>query len=42
LWTLYWRGDARLRERIEAELRPPGQPKVKQKKEVPAPELLQA
>jgi hypothetical protein len=28
LWTLYWRGDARLRERIQDELRPPGQPKV--------------
>ena len=40
LWTLYWRGDARLRERIEDELRPPGQPKVKQKKEVPAPDTV--
>ena len=23
LWTLYWRGNAQLRERIEDELRPP-------------------
>ena len=38
LWTLHWRGDARLRERIEDELRPPGQPKVQQKKEVAAPD----
>jgi hypothetical protein len=36
LWTLYWRGDARLRERIEDELRPPDQTKVKPKREVVA------
>ena len=35
LWTVYWRGNAQLRERIEDELRPQGQPKVK-----PARELL--
>jgi hypothetical protein len=40
LWTLYWRGDARLRERIADELRPPDQPKVKQKKELPAPDTV--
>jgi hypothetical protein len=37
LWTLYWRGNAQVRERIEDELRPPGQPKVKPKKELPDP-----
>jgi hypothetical protein len=40
LWTLYWRGDARLRERIEDELRPPDQPKVKPKREVAAPDTV--
>jgi hypothetical protein len=40
LWTLYWRGDARLRERIEGELRPSDQPEVKQTKEVPAPDTV--
>jgi hypothetical protein len=40
LWTLYWRGDARLRERIEDELRPSGQPKIKPKKEAPAPDAV--
>src|SRR5262245_26177777 len=35
LWTLYWRGNAQLRERIEDELRSPEQPKVKPKKELP-------
>jgi hypothetical protein len=40
LWTLYWRGDARHRERIEDELRPPDQPKVTAKKEVPAPDAV--
>jgi hypothetical protein len=40
LWTLYWRGDARLRERIEDELRPPDQPKVKPNKQVPAPDTV--
>jgi hypothetical protein len=29
LGTLYWRGNAQLRERIEDELRPQDQPKVK-------------
>jgi hypothetical protein len=37
LWTVYWRGNAQLRERIEEELRPPDQPKVKPKKELPDP-----
>jgi hypothetical protein len=37
LWTLYWRGNAQLRERIEDELRSPEQPKVKPRKELPAP-----
>ena len=37
LWTLYWRGNAQLRERIEDELRPQDQPKVKPKKELPDP-----
>ena len=37
LWTLYWRGSAQLRERIEDELRPPEQPKVKPKRERPDP-----
>jgi hypothetical protein len=31
LWTLYWRGSAQLRERIEDELHPPEQPKAKPK-----------
>src|SRR5215472_15300639 len=35
LWSLYWRGNAQLRERIEDELRSPEQPKVKPKKELP-------
>lgn len=37
LWTLYWRGSAQIRERIEDELRPPDQPKVKPKKGLPDP-----
>jgi hypothetical protein len=37
LWTVYWRGTAQLRERIEDELRPQDQPKVKPKKELPDP-----
>jgi hypothetical protein len=37
LWTLYWRGNAQLRERIEDELRPQDQPRVKPKKELPDP-----
>ena len=31
LWTVYWRGNAQLRERIEDELRPQDQPKVQAK-----------
>jgi hypothetical protein len=37
LWTVYWRGHAQLRERIEDELRPQDQPKVMPKKELPDP-----
>ena len=37
LWTVYWRGNAHLRERIEDELRPQDQPKVKPKNELPDP-----
>lgn len=37
LWTVYWRGNAQLRERIEDELRPQDQPKVKPNKELPDP-----
>jgi len=37
LWTVYWRGNAQLRERIEDELRSPDQPKVQPKKELPDP-----
>jgi len=37
LWTVYWRGNVQLRERIEDELRPQDQPKVKPEKEVPDP-----
>jgi hypothetical protein len=37
LWTVYWRGNASLRERIEDELRPQDQPKVKPKKDLPDP-----
>ena len=37
LWTLYWRGNAQLRGRIEEELRPPEQPKVRPAKELPDP-----
>jgi hypothetical protein len=37
LWTVYWRGNAQLRERIEDELRAQDQPKVKPKKELPDP-----
>jgi hypothetical protein len=37
LWTVYWRGNAQLRERIEDELRPQDQPKVKPKKDLPDP-----
>jgi len=37
LWTLYWRGNAQLRERIGDELRPQDQPVVKPKQERPDP-----
>ena len=37
LWTLYWPGNAQLRERIRDELRSPEQPKVKPRKELPDP-----
>jgi hypothetical protein len=37
LWTVYWRGNAQLRERIEDELRPQDQRKVKPKNELPDP-----
>jgi hypothetical protein len=40
LWTVYWRGTAQLRERIEEELRPPEQPKVRPKKELPNPDAV--
>jgi hypothetical protein len=40
LWTLYWRGNAQLRERIEDELRPPEQPKVQSRKELPDPDTV--
>jgi hypothetical protein len=40
LWTVYWRGSAKLRERIEDELRSPEQPKVKPKKELPDPDTV--
>ena len=40
LWTLYWRGNAQLRERIEDELRSPEQPKVKPKRELPDPDTV--
>lgn len=42
LWTVYWRGTAQVRERIEDELRPPEQPKVKPKKQVPDPAAILA
>jgi hypothetical protein len=40
LWTLYWRGNAQLRERIEDELRPAERPKVRPKKELPDPDTV--
>ena len=42
LWTLYWRGSAQLRERIEDELRPPEQPRAKPKQELPDPDTVLA
>ena len=40
LWTLYWRGTAQLRERIEDELRPPERPKISPKNEQPDPDAV--
>jgi hypothetical protein len=40
LWTLYWRGNAQLRERIEDELHSPEQPKAKPGKELPDPDTV--
>lgn len=40
LWTLYWRGNAQFRERIEDELRSSDQPKAKPRKELPAPDTV--
>jgi hypothetical protein len=40
LWTLYWRGNAQLRERIEDELRSPEHPKVKPNRELPDPDTV--
>ena len=37
LWTVHWRGNAQLRERIEDELRPPDQPKARPRKQLPDP-----
>src|SRR5262249_32291896 len=39
-WTVYCRGNAQLRERLEDQLRPPEQPKVKPKKERPDPDTV--
>jgi len=40
LWTVYWRGNAQIRERIEDELRSPEQPTVKPEKELPDPDTV--
>ena len=40
LWTLYWRGSAQLRARIEDELRPQERPKAESKKELPDPDAV--
>jgi hypothetical protein len=40
LWTLYWRGTAQLRARIEDELRPPERPKISPKNEPPEPDAV--
>ena len=40
LRTLYWRGNAQLREHIENELRSPEQTKVKPKRELPDPDTV--
>ncbi|MBO0802096.1 MAG: hypothetical protein J2P25_03345 [Nocardiopsaceae bacterium] len=42
LWTVYWRGTAQVRMRIEDEFRPPEQPKVKPKNQVPDPSAILA
>ena len=40
MWTVYWRGNAQIRERLEDELRSPEQPTVKPKKELPDPDTV--
>jgi len=40
LWTLYWRGTAQLRERIEDELRPAERPKISPKNEPQDPDAV--
>jgi hypothetical protein len=40
LWTLYWRGTAQLRARIEDELRPPERPKISPRNEPPEPDAV--
>ena len=40
LWTLYWRGTAQLRMRIEDELRPRQRPTISPKKEPPDPDAV--
>jgi hypothetical protein len=40
LWTLYWRGTAQQRARIEDELRPQERPKAARKKEPPDPDAV--
>jgi hypothetical protein len=42
LWTVYWRGNAQLRERILDELRPQDQPKVRRGNEAPNPTAVLA
>src|SRR5258708_548076 len=42
LWTLYWRGTAAMRERIEAELAPPGAVAVKQQTAPVDPQVVLA
>jgi hypothetical protein len=42
LWTVYWRGNAQLRERIEDELRPKDQQKLRQKNQPPDPTAVLA
>ncbi len=40
LWTIYWRGTAQQRMRIEDELRPPELPKISPKNEPPDPDAV--